>query len=130
MWIFIDCAEHDKDFYGNDLNSDENDEDYALGAGKRDSVGQCQALCQSRDGCEFFTYKTSNKECWLKTSNSGSGYQSGAISGPKSCGNFWYIQSVYSLHHLWHKFDTRILYLYSFFYFQCNFWSRWKRKMS
>ena len=78
----------DTDFPGNDLNSNQNDGDYAVGAGRRDSVSQCRALCQSRARCEFFTYKTASKECWLKTSNSSSAYQSGAISGPKFCGNF------------------------------------------
>ena len=92
MWIFIECSQliPDTDFYGNDINSRRNDKDYGAGAGRRDSASQCQALCQSRIGCNFFTYKMALKECWLKTSNSGSHYQSGAISGPKFCGNFLY----------------------------------------
>ena len=90
MWIFIVCTISDTDFFGNDINSDQNDKDYAVGAGKRESASKCQALCQTRDGCNFFTYKTASKECWLKSSNSSSNFQSGAISGPKYCGNFRY----------------------------------------
>ena len=81
------CFEIDTDLVGNDINVDQSDKEYGSGAGMRNSVRECQELCQSRTECNVFTYKTGTKECWLKTTESEKLFQSGVISGPKFCGN-------------------------------------------
>ena len=87
--ILPDCVEHETDFAGNDINAHRNDTDYARGAGRRNSIGQCRDLCQSRDGCNYFTYNKRFRHCYLKTSDSGRRSftrYSGVSSGTKFCG--------------------------------------------
>ena len=81
------CFEIDINFVGNDINADQSDKDYGSGAGIRNSVRECQELCQSRAECNVFTYKTVSKACWLKRNEPMKLFQSGVISGPKFCGN-------------------------------------------
>ena len=82
------CFQYDLDYEGSDINSDPSDLDYGAGAGRRDSARKCQILCQSRSECNFFTYRPSEKSCWLKALDSGRRHQPGAISGNKFCGKF------------------------------------------
>ena len=81
------CFEYDADYQGNqiDLNEKESDPDYARGAGKRDSPGKCQKLCQKRKNCVAFTWKP-NHECWLKSKQGEWTSQMDSISGLKFCG--------------------------------------------
>ena len=79
------CFQYERDYEGNDINADPDDEDYGAGDGRRDSAEQCQLLCQSRPACDFFTYRPNERSCWLKTLG-WTGYQTGAISGTKFCG--------------------------------------------
>ena len=81
----VTCYEFDTDFNGNDINSNEDDVHFARGDGRRDSAQECQQLCASTIGCEFFTYHPDRKSCFLKTSDVGRKTFYGAISGPKSC---------------------------------------------
>jgi hypothetical protein len=80
-----DCFERDTDYYGNDINLNSDHENYGRGAGKRESVKDCQTLCQETKGCLVFTYKTGNKECWLKSTDNGRSNSAGDISGKKFC---------------------------------------------
>ena len=90
IFLAPDCFDYDRDYEGNDINSDPNDKDYGAGAGRRNSARQCQILCQSRTECNFFTYRPSVRSCWLKNLDSGRRYETGAISGTKFCGIWMY----------------------------------------
>ena len=70
--------EYDTSFLGNDLSTDPNPE-------QRDTLEECQSLCQLRVGCEFFTYDSLSKQCSLKTSDVGRVSASAIISGTKFC---------------------------------------------
>ena len=73
------------------MNDNPSDKDYASGKGKRDSVSECQKLCQSRKGCLFFTYHSSSKTCWLKAGRITRASFAGWVSGRKYCqGKFFY----------------------------------------
>ena len=73
------------------MNSNPMDKDYASGKGKRDSVSECQKLCQSRKGCLFFTYHSSSKDCFLKAGHITKASFAGWVSGRKYCqGEFFY----------------------------------------
>ena len=80
-----DCYALNTDFDGNDINADEDDVNFARGAGKRASSQECQELCSSTSGCEFFTYHPNVKSCYLKTSDEGKYTIHGHVSGPKYC---------------------------------------------
>ena len=76
------------------INNDFNDVDYVYGDGKQNSALACQALCQIRSQCNFFTYIPENKACWLMSSNehkfshtktSARWHQFSYISGKKFC---------------------------------------------
>ena len=87
--LLPDCVENETDFAGNDINAHRNDTDYARGAGRRNSIGQCRDLCQSRGGCNYFTYNKRFRHCYLKTSDSGRRSftrYAGVSSGTKFCG--------------------------------------------
>ena len=83
--ISDDCFERDFDYYGNDINAESGHKNYARGAGKCESAQECQRLCQETEECLVFTYKTGNKECWLKSTDSGRSYRVGDISGKNFC---------------------------------------------
>ena len=53
---------------------------------ERNSVEECQHLCQQTDGCNVFTWYSERKWCWLKSGIAASIELEGAISGPKQCG--------------------------------------------
>ena len=83
-----ECYEWNIDFYANDLNERPSDENYARGAGSRNSLTGCQQLCESTKLCQFFTYHPKSNGCFLKTSDSGRTAYTGShgrISGPKEC---------------------------------------------
>ena len=81
------CYELETDLWGNDLNAHPSSMNFAQTSGRRNSVRDCQTLCQSTARCLFFTYWPDNNHCYLKTSDSGrqKSYPKGAISGPKQC---------------------------------------------
>ena len=82
----LDCHEQNTNFDGYDINAQPDAENYALGSGKRNSIYKCQQLCQSTEGCEFFTYDPNRNACFLKTSDRGRSQLQGIVSGPKFCG--------------------------------------------
>ena len=69
------------------MNKRPTDENYAKGPGRRDSVFECQRLCQTTQGCMAFTYQMSEKYCYLKMSESGKRIRRGLglVSGRKYC---------------------------------------------
>lgn len=85
--ILGDCTEQGIDYLGNDLNINKDDIDWYNGPGKRDSVEGCHLLCKRRAECMFFTYLPTQKQCFLKTSDSGRTNKAHLISGKKYCGN-------------------------------------------
>ena len=82
----IGCYEQNTNLNGYDINVQPDDENYALGSGKRNSNFECQQLCQSMEDCEFFTYDPIRNGCFLKTSDRGRSQLEGIVSGPKFCG--------------------------------------------
>ena len=58
---------------------------------ERNTVEECQHLCQQTDGCNVFTWYSERKWCWLKSGIAASIELQGAISGPKQCGRLKYI---------------------------------------
>ena len=82
----LDCYEQNTNLNGYDINVQPDDENYALGSGKRNSNFECQQLCQSTEDCEFFTYNPNRNFCFLKTSDRGRSELEGIVSGPKFCG--------------------------------------------
>lgn len=73
------CFSVGVDYAGYDISSVE-DKDVA-------SAKACQELCAREPQCAFFSYKTSTKGCYLKTSSApfGSTDNSDVISGPREC---------------------------------------------
>ena len=65
----LSCFEENVGFYGKDINNDPDDIDYIYGLGRQNSAMACQALCQSRNECNFFTYIPESRACWLKSSD-------------------------------------------------------------
>ena len=57
---------------------------------EKNSVEECQHLCQQTDGCNVFTWYSERKWCWLKSGIAASIELEGAISGPKQCGRSKY----------------------------------------
>jgi len=68
--------EKNVDYYGHDLNpyTGRNED-------RRETAEDCRKLCRSNPDCNYFTWKKQSEECWLKTSNKGSIYELGSISG-------------------------------------------------
>ena len=50
------------------------------------SWGKCQLYCETEGPCLFWSFKNSNGNCWLKTSDAGRRSHAGTISGAKKCG--------------------------------------------
>ena len=67
------------------LNGNPKDKDYGMGRGMRDSVAECQELCQSRKACLYFGYQPLTKQCWLQASSFRKTEIPGWISGRKYC---------------------------------------------
>ena len=82
----IECLETDTDFNGHDLNDKPSDDNYARGSGRRDSYHECQELCKLTAACNFFTWHSSDNDCYLKTSDVGRYTVVGHISALKNCG--------------------------------------------
>lgn len=53
------------------------------------SAKHCQDLCQSVKGCHFWTWRSSDKKCFLKNEHAeegeGEGNKPDRVSGPKRC---------------------------------------------
>ena len=45
----------------------------------------CQQLCQSKAGCQFWTFDQSSQKCQLMSGNDNERASASFISGPKSC---------------------------------------------
>ena len=73
-----------------DINLDLDSKLYDL----KETAADCQALCKIKLGCNFFTWSSSNKRCYLKEGKSGANYELGAISGPKECPYVRYVHSL------------------------------------
>ena len=91
LFSTIDCYERNTNFIGYDLNAQPDEYNYALGSGNRNSKFECQQLCQSTEGCAFFTYDPIYNigGCFLKTSDRGRSQLQGTVSGPKFCGQYY-----------------------------------------
>ena len=77
--VATQCFEQNTDFHSNVIH---------LGYGvdtKQNSATDCQLFCQNKEGCDFFTFNTVSKECWLKTSDVGRRVAYHHISGTKFC---------------------------------------------
>ena len=72
--MITDCFEHKIDYFGNDITSI-----------TTSSPEQCQIQCQSISHCRAWTFNGDDKNCFLKTSNSGKRAYPFATSGPKYC---------------------------------------------
>ena len=73
-----DCNEDNTDYYGNDIQN-------YIGF-KVSDMSACISECQSHDDCNYWTYRKSTEQCWLKTAKSD--VRRGRpvlISGPKNC---------------------------------------------
>ena len=71
----LNCFNINVDYAGNDLRR-------AI----VDSASNCQKLCSEEEKCEFFTWATQKKTCYLKHSNRGQKpTRTSTTSGPKSC---------------------------------------------
>ena len=84
----LGCYEQNTNFGGYDINVQPDAENFALGSGKRNSNFECQQLCQSTEGCEFYTYDPHRNACFLKSSDRGRSQLQGIVSGPKFCGKY------------------------------------------
>ena len=75
--FYIDhCFEKDISFDGNHI---------ASGYYEEESAKDCQNLCQNTGRCEYFTYYSTMKQCWLKAQVLKRLVITGAISGKKFC---------------------------------------------
>ena len=81
----LGCYKGNIDLHGSDLNALQEDVNYARGSGRRSSAEKCQELCEATELCLFFTYDSSDNDCYLKSANLGEKSYQGAISGPKRC---------------------------------------------
>ena len=84
------CLEKNVDHHGNDLHGNCRDQPDAW---KRDTPEECSGLCKVTDGCELFTWISTDhpwelgrKRCCLKHSLGAATYESGVVSGTKFCG--------------------------------------------
>ena len=69
------CFEREIDYFGNDITS------YTAS-----SPEQCQIKCQGDSLCKAWTFNGRNKNCFLKSSNSGKTASASYVtSGPKNC---------------------------------------------
>ena len=50
------------------------------------SAWDCGKLCKTTTECKAFSYKTIEKKCYLKSTDSGTDSQSNTVSGLKNCG--------------------------------------------
>ena len=76
----MSCLDVDKDYPGMDINlATANTTDLTNGA------RECQLLCRGNTECNFFTWSSTNRRCYLKSKKSGVSYEAGATSGPKHC---------------------------------------------
>ena len=81
----LGCYKGGIDLHGSDLNALQEDVNYARGSGRRSSAEECQKLCKDTELCLFFTYDSSDSDCFLKSANLGEKAVHRAISGPKRC---------------------------------------------
>ena len=53
---------------------------------KQQSADACQSSCQAVNTCNYFSWRRTNKECWLKAKKP-EGIENGTdcVSGPKNC---------------------------------------------
>ena len=73
------CFEREIDYFGNDITS------YTAS-----SPEQCQIKCQGDSLCKAWTFNGRNKNCFLKSSNSGKTASASYVtSGPKNCIGRW-----------------------------------------
>lgn len=74
------CFERGVGYFGNDVHE--------VYDGSTGSAEECQALCQERADCYYFTYVSDNRTCHLKSSRGLGGRREtreAVLSGPKYC---------------------------------------------
>ena len=67
--------EEDIDYSGNDVHDIPGVETWR----------ECSEHCVNHTGCEYWTHKEFDKDCFLKSSDSGRKSESHAVSGRKEC---------------------------------------------
>lgn len=80
MCVSTACFEPSIDYFHHDVE---------LLYGRVQTVGECQARCQARDDCHYFTFNTRTKACFLKDKDAVQARGPGLVdfvSGPKFCG--------------------------------------------
>ena len=73
--ICYTCPDKTIDFEDNDLTDYEPINDWQ----------RCGQLCKDNTQCKFWTYRTTDKKCWLKYSDDGLRKESDRISGTNQC---------------------------------------------
>ena len=68
------CFDNGKDYIGNDIQMIQ-----------MPNETRCQETCQENIECNFFTFKPSNQNCWLKHAKSNPNTNNDRISGPVCC---------------------------------------------
>ena len=77
MYEFTGCViDEDTDYLGNDIGK----------WTKVENQQACAALTGTKEGGLFWTYRDSDKKCWIKTSKKGEKEQTGLVSGNIECG--------------------------------------------
>ncbi|PHJ15965.1 pan domain-containing protein [Cystoisospora suis] len=74
------CFEEGVDYYAHDVKQIQN--------GSVKTLEACQALCQEREDCYYFTYDRRGHNCYLKKASAPQGRRTGnehLVSGPKTC---------------------------------------------
>ena len=71
------CFEVDVDYTGGGIPNNK--------VAKVSSPSLCQAACQERSDCSFWTLNSGTQTCWLKSSHKGRKGVTGKVSGPKEC---------------------------------------------
>ena len=59
------CFEQNSRYRGSCINCKASDNDYYKANGKRQSLEKCFNLCKSRVDCNFYSWRTSNKQCQM-----------------------------------------------------------------
>ena len=89
---FAGCViEKETDYLGNDI---EELQKLQIPYGVKNQQA-CAALTATKEGALFWTYRASDKKCWIKTSKKGKRAHKGLVSGNIECGKYLTNASVF-----------------------------------
>ena len=85
IYEFAGCVtDDDTDYLGHDIDEImERMEPYTVA-----NQQACATLTGEKEGASFWTYRDSDKKCWLKSSKAGKKEHTGLVSGNIECGKF------------------------------------------